>query len=162
MTSPKPPSASHALLVRWMGIPDANIGGYVHGGTVMKLCDEAAGIAAIKHSGRRVVTAGMDRMTFLHPVFVGELLSCSASVNAAWHTSMEVGVRVEAENPHTGEKRHTSTAYLTMVALDEQGRPAPVPGVEPESEAERRRQREAELRRKNRLGEREQILADRS
>jgi acyl-CoA hydrolase len=158
---PKPPQASHALLVRWMGISDANTGGFVHGGTVMKLCDEAAGIAAIKHSGRRVVTAGMDRMTFLHPVFVGELLSCTASVNAAWHTSMEVGVRVEAENPHTGEKRHTSTAYLTMVALDDQGRPAPVPGLEPGSDTERRRQREAELRRRNRLGEREQILAER-
>ena len=73
----KPPSASHALLVRWMGITDANNAGFVHGGTVMKLCDEAAGIAAIKHSGRRAVTAGMDRVTFLHPVFVGELLSCA-------------------------------------------------------------------------------------
>src|SRR5918999_6239569 len=150
---PRQPSDSTSLITRWMGVADANTAGNVHGGTIMRMCDEVAGIAAIKHSGRRVVTAGMDRMTFLHPVFVGELLSCSASVNAAWHTSMEVGVRVEAENPHTGEKRHTSTAYLTMVALDEQGRPAPVPGVEPESEAERRRQREAELRRKNRLGE---------
>jgi acyl-CoA hydrolase len=157
----KPPSASHALLVRWMGITDANNAGFVHGGTVMKLCDEAAGIAAIKHSGRRAVTAGMDRVTFLHPVFVGELLSCAASVNAAWNTSMEIGVRVEAENPHTGEARHTSTAYVTMVALDEDGRPTPVPPVAPASDAERRRQREAELRRRNRLGEREQILAER-
>jgi acyl-CoA hydrolase len=161
MMEAKPPSASHALLVRWMGIPDANTAGFVHGGTVMKLCDEAAGIAAIKHSGRRVVTAGVDRMTFLHPVFVGDLLSCSASVNAAWRTSMEIGVRVESENPRTGEKRHTSTAYLTMVALDEEGRPTPVPGIAPENETERRRQREAELRRRNRLGEREQILAER-
>jgi acyl-CoA hydrolase len=161
MMEAKPPSASHALLVRWMGIPDANTAGFVHGGTVMKLCDEAAGIAAIKHSGRRVVTAGVDRMTFLHPVFVGELLSCSASVNAAWRTSMEIGVRVESENPRTGEKRHTSTAYLTMVALDEDGQPTPVPGIAPEDETERRRQREAELRRRNRLGEREQILTER-
>jgi acyl-CoA hydrolase len=158
---PKPPSASHALLVRWMGITDANNGGFVHGGTVMKLCDEAAGIAAIKHSGRRAVTAGMDRVTFLHPVFVGELLSCAASVNAAWNTSMEIGVRLEAENPLTGESRHTSTAYVTMVALDDDGRPASVPGVAPETDAERRREREAELRRRNRLGERDQILAER-
>jgi acyl-CoA hydrolase len=161
MMSPKAPSASHALLVRWMAITDANNAGFVHGGTVMKLCDEAAGIAAIKHSGRRAVTAGVDRVTFLHPVFVGELLSCAASVNAAWHTSMEIGVRVEAENPHTGETRHTSTAYVTMVALDEDGRPTPVPPVAPETDAERRRQREAELRRRNRLSERDQILAER-
>jgi acyl-CoA hydrolase len=158
---PKPPSESHALLVRWMGIADANTGGFVHGGRVMKLCDEAAGIAAIKHSGCRAVTAAMDRMTFLHPVFVGELLSCSASVNAAWRTSMEVGVRVEAEDPRRGEKRHTSTAYLTMVALDDEGRPTPIPPLEPETDAERRREREAELRRRNRLAEREEILSGR-
>jgi acyl-CoA hydrolase len=157
----KPPSASHALLVRWMGIPDANTAGFVHGGTVMKLCDEAAGIAAIKHSGRRCVTAGIDRVTFLHPVFVGELLSCSAAVNAAWNTSMEVGVRVESQNLQTGETRHTSTAYVTMVALDDDGRPAHVPGIAPETDTERRREREAELRRRNRLAEREQILAER-
>ncbi len=91
-----------------MGITDANSAGFVHGGTVMKLCDEAAGLAAIKHSGRRSVTAAMDRMTFLHPVHVGELLTCSACVNAVWRTSMEVGVRVEAENPFSGEKHHTA------------------------------------------------------
>ena len=108
---------SQATLVRWMGITDANSAGFVHGGTVMKLCDEAAGIVAIKHSRLRVVTAAIDRMTFIHPVHVGELLTCKASVNAVWRTSMEVGVRVEAENPRTGETRHTSTAYLTMVAL---------------------------------------------
>ena len=71
----------------------------------------------------------MDRMTFLEPVKVGELLTCSATVNAAWRTSMEVGVRVEAENPRTGEKRHTSTAYLTMVAVDEEGEPDPGAGA---------------------------------
>jgi acyl-CoA hydrolase len=144
-----------------MGITDANSAGFVHGGTVMKLCDEAAGIAAIKHSRRRVVTAAIDRMTFIHPVHVGELLSCKASVNAVWRTSMEVGVRVEAENPGTGEVRHTSTAYLTMVALDEQGRPMPVPPLAPESAAEERRMREAELRRRNRLSEREELVAGR-
>ena len=153
-------SHSRSLLVRWMGIADANSGGFVHGGTVMRLIDEAAGLAAIKHSGRRVVTAGMDRMTFLTPVFVGELLRCSSSVNAVWRTSMEVGVRVEAENPFTGEVRHTSTAYLTMVALED-GQPIAAPKLVAETEDEQRRQREAELRRANRLAERDQIRAGR-
>jgi acyl-CoA hydrolase len=153
-------SDSSSLLVRWMSIGDANSAGFIHGGTVMRLVDEAAGLAAIKHSGRRVVTAGMDRMTFVTPVFVGELLRCSASVNAVWRSSMEVGVRVEAENPFTGETRHTSTAYLTMVALDE-GRPVTAPKLVAESEAENRRRREAELRRTNRLAERDQILKTR-
>jgi acyl-CoA hydrolase len=129
---------------------------------VMKLCDEAAGIAAIKHCRLRVVTAAIDRMTFLHPVHVGELLTCRASVNAVWRSSMEVGVRVEAENPRTGEARHTSTAYLTMVALDDDGRPTSVPQLVAESADEQRRMREAELRRRNRLSEREQILSGRS
>jgi acyl-CoA hydrolase len=142
-----------------MGIGDANTAGNVHGGAIMKLCDEVAGIAAVRHSGRRVVTAAMDRMTFLHPVFVGNLVTVKASVNAAWRTSMEVGVRVESENVRTGEVEHTSTAYLTMVALDDEGNPAPVPPVAPESPEEERRAREAQLRRDNRLAEREQIRA---
>lgn len=153
-------SHSRSLLVRWMSIGDANSAGFVHGGSVMRLVDEAAGLAAIKHSGRRVVTAGMDRMTFLTPVFVGELLRCSASVNAVWRTSMEVGVRVEAENPYTGEMRHTSTAYLTMVALED-GKPIEAPELIAETDDELRRQREAELRRANRLAERDQIRGDR-
>jgi acyl-CoA hydrolase len=159
---PRPASASGAELIRWMGIEDANLAGLVHGGVVMKMCDEAAAIAAIRHCGQRVVTAGVDRMTFVEPVNVGELLSCSATVNAAWRTSMEVGVRVEAESPRTGERRHTSTAYLTMVALDEKGKPVAVPPLVAETEDEQRRQREAELRRANRLAERDQILADRT
>src|SRR5690242_21883516 len=119
-----------------MGVQDANTAGFVHGGIVMKICDEAAGIAAVRHCGMRVVTAGMDRMTFTEPVNVGELLRCQASVNAVWRTSMEVGVRVEAEDVRTGDVRHTSTAYLTMVALDEQGRPTPVPEAVAESDDE--------------------------
>ena len=157
----KTPSDSRSYLIRWMGIGDANSAGFVHGGLVMKLCDEAAGVAAVRHSGCRVVTAAVDRMTFTAPVNIGELLSCSATVNAVWRTSMEVGVRVDAENPRTGEKRHTSTAYLTMVAIGEDGEPIGVPALAPETEDERRRQREAELRRGNRLAEREQILRHR-
>ena len=99
----------------------------------MKLCDEAAGIAAVKHCRRRVVTAAIDRMAFLHPVHVGQLLTCKATVNAVWRTSMEVGVRVEAENPMTGEVRHTSTAYLTMVVVDEHGEPTEAPPLLAES-----------------------------
>jgi acyl-CoA hydrolase len=103
----------------------------------------------------------MDRMDFLFPIRIGELVTFSATVNAAWRTSMEVGVRVEAENPRTGEIRHTNTAYLTMVALDEDGKPTPVASLVAETPTEARRMREAELRRKNRLAERDQILAAR-
>ena len=141
-----------------MGITDANSAGYVHGGIVMKLCDEAAGLAAIKHSRARVVTAGMDRMTFIEPVAVGQLVTFRAMVNAAWRTSMEVGVRVEAEDVRSRSVRHVSGAYFTMVALDADGRPCAVPALEPESEDELRRQREAQVRRDNRLAEREAIL----
>ena len=159
---PRTVAESRSVLVQWMGPADANAAGFVHGGTVMKLCDEAAATAAIRHSSLRVVTAAVDRMTFLAPVHVGELLTLRSSVNAVWRTSMEVGVRVEAENPRTGECRHTSTAYITMVALDDAGRPTPVPGLVAESEDEQRRQREAELRRANRLAERDQILEERA
>src|SRR5919198_5676464 len=144
-----------------MGITDANSAGFIHGGTVMKLCDEAAGVAAMKHCRRRVVTAAVGSMTFLHPVHIGELLKLTASVNAAWRTSMEIGVRVSSENPRTGEVRHTNSAYLTMVALDDHGRPTAVPPLRPETATEERRAREAELRRRNRLAEREQIRAER-
>ncbi len=157
----RPVADSRSELIRWMNITDANGAGFVHGGVVMRMCDEVAGIAAIRHSGCRVVTAGVDRMTFAETVYVGELLRCIASVNAVWRTSMEVGVRVEAENAVTGEVRHTSTAYLTMVAVDEHGKPMPVPPLEVSDEIERRRQREAETRRRNRLAEREEILRHR-
>ncbi len=149
---------SRSVLVHWMGPTDANSAGFVHGGVVMKLIDEVAGVAAVRHSRCRVVTAGADRLTFLLPIHVGELLTLSASVNAAWSTSMEVGVRVEAENPRTGEVRHTNTAYLTMVAVDDEGRPARVPALHAVTADERRREAEAQLRRSNRLAEREQIV----
>jgi acyl-CoA hydrolase len=149
------------ILVKWMSLLDANNAGQVHGGTVMKLCDEAAGLAAIRHARRPAVTAAVDRVTFLHPVHLGELLTLIASVNAAWRTSMEVGVRVDAENPLTGEQRHTSSAYLTMVAIDEHGRPSPVPPLVAETAIEQRREREAQLRRANRLAERDQIIGAR-
>ena len=145
-----------------MGIADANNAGNVHGGLIMHMCDEVAGIAAVRHSGSRVVTVGMDRMTFDEPVYVGQLVTVKATVNAAWRTSMEVGVRVESENVRTGEVVHTSTAYLTMVALDEDGKPNPVPPVAPETPDETRRAREAQLRRDTRLAERQRIEEERT
>jgi acyl-CoA hydrolase len=101
-------------------------------------------------------------MTFLVPISIGELVTFSASVNAVWRTSMEVGVRVSAENPLTGDVRHTNSAYLTMVALGEDGRPTPAPALLTETADEDRRGREAQLRRANRLAERAQILAHRT
>jgi acyl-CoA hydrolase len=159
---PKPVSESHSQLARWMSLVDANSAGNVHGGTVMKLVDEAAGLAAVKHSRQRVVTAGMDRMTFIIPIHVAELVTFTASVNAVWRTSMEVGVRVETENPRIGEIHHASTAYLTMVAVDERGNPAQVPPLVATTPDQQRRMREAELRGANRLAEREQILRSRA
>jgi acyl-CoA hydrolase len=144
-----------------MGVGEANTAGNVHGGVIMHMCDEVAGIAAIRHSGCRVVTAGMDRMTFLHPVSVGDLVTVKASVNAVWRTSMEVGVRVESENVRTGAVLHTSSAYLTMVALDDEGRPMPVTPLDPQTPEEERRRRDAELRRDSRLRERDQITRER-
>src|SRR5271155_2683403 len=123
----RPAADSHAALAHWMGPLDANGAGFVHGGTVMKLCDEAAGLAAVKHCRQRVVTASMDRMTFVVPIHVSELVTFQASVNAVWQTSMEVGVRVDTENPRTGERRHSNSAYLAKVAVDEQGNPMAVP-----------------------------------
>ena len=140
-----------------MGIQDANAAGNVHGGTIMKMVDEVAGVAAVRHCASRVVTAALDRMTFTQPVYVGQLVTVRATVNAAWNTSMEIGVRVESENVRTGDKTHTSTAYLTMVALTDEGEPKPVPKIAPETDEEQRRQREAQLRRDNRLRERDEI-----
>jgi acyl-CoA hydrolase len=100
----------------------------------------------------------MDRMTFIDPVHVGQLVTFLATVNAAWRTSMEVGVRVESEHVRTREVAHTSSTYLTMVALDDRGQPMPVPPLAPETPDERRREHEAQLRRDNRLAEREAIL----
>jgi acyl-CoA hydrolase len=155
--APKPPSASEVVLSRQMEIPDANLAGNVHGGTVMKMVDTAAGLAAAKHCGGLAVTAAMDEMSFLEPVYVGDVLTVKAMVNEAFSTSMEVGVRVEAENVTSGRRVHTSSAYLVFVALDEHGNPRPVPPVVGETEGERRRQREAKLRRAARLARKRAI-----
>jgi len=134
---------------------DANPSGNVHGGVIMKHVDTAGGVAAIRHARMNAVTASIDRLDFHNPVYVGDLLILKASVNLVGRTSMEVGVRVEAENLHTGEVRHTASAYLTYVALGKSGVPAEVPSLILATDEDRRRNCEAQIRRENRLKERE-------
>lgn len=158
---PKRVAESQTTLVQLMEITHANIAGIVHGGEVMKLVDTAAGIAAIKHAGGMCVTAAIDEMSFLYPVHVGDLVTVRASVNDVGTTSLEVGVRVEVEDVITGERRHTSSAYLVYVALDEDGKPRAVPPLVAETPVEKRRQREAKIRRRTRLAHREAIASHR-
>jgi acyl-CoA hydrolase len=145
-------------LIRQMDLSDANLLGNVHGGEVMKFVDTAGGLAAMKHCGGPVVTVAMDEMTFLEPVFVGDVVTVKAMVNDTGRTSLEVGVRVEADNFVTGRHVHTSSAYLVYVALDNEGRPRPVPPVAPDDQDQARRQREAKLRREARLARKRTIL----
>ncbi len=130
---------------------DANFQGNVHGGTIMKLVDETAGAVATIHARRACVTASMDRMDFYEPVYIGNLLILKASVNYAGHTSMELGVRIEARDLMTGKITHTGSSYLTFVALDEKGRPSPVPDLILENDVDRRRHAEAKERKARRL-----------
>jgi len=129
----------------------ANHLGNVHGGVILGMLDRVGAVSAIRHSQRICVTASVDRVDFRQPIHLGELVTMYSSVNYAHRTSVEVGVRVEAENLLTGERRHTNTCYLTFVAVDEAGRPVPVPSVVPETEDEKRRYREAEARRAQRV-----------
>jgi len=132
---------------------DANLAGIMHGGVVMKHIDDAAGVVAIKHTGSNVVTASIDRLDFHNPVFIGNLLTVKACINMVGKTSMEIGVRVEAEDIISQTVRHTASAYLTFVALDENNRPAPVPPIKMTTDDEKRRNREAINRRQVRLAE---------
>jgi len=144
---------SSVIMAQQMNPQDANPAGNVHGGVIMKLIDTAAGAVAIRHARSNAVTASIDRLDFFHPVFVGDFVTLRASLNFVGRTSMEVGVRVESENLLTGERRHTSTAYLTYVALDGRGQPLPLPPMILETEEEKRRNREAKVRRETRLAE---------
>jgi len=139
----KPVSASRFVMAQMMTPLDANVAGNVHGGNIMKLADSASGVVAIRHSGRNCVTATVDRFEFHAPVFVGNLVTLYASLNGVGRTSMEVGVRVEAEDLRTGKKTHTNTSYFVMVALDDAGRPVEVPPLILETEEDRRRNGEA-------------------
>ena len=147
-----------------MTVLDTNLLGTVHGGVVMKLVDDVAGVVAQRHSGGAAVTASMDEMAFLAPVRVGDLVHAEAQVNWSGTTSMEVGVRVLAEPwDRAGvEPVRVATAYLVFVAVDGQGRPRPVPPVLPETAEDRRRVEEAEIRRTHRLARREAILRSRA
>ena len=130
----------------------ANPAGTVFGGEMLAQCDEAAGIAASRHARSRVATAKVDAMEFLEPAYIGDVLTCKAAVNAVFGSSMEVGVRVEAENTLTGEVRHTNSAYFVMVALDEDAKPTDVRDIEVSGEDAERRRREAEERHRARRG----------
>jgi acyl-CoA hydrolase len=161
---PRPVAASRCTLSRIMTLLDANLHGNIHGGVIMKLVDDAAGVVAARHSGGRAVTAAMDEMVFLVPVHVGDLVHAHAQVNWAGRTSMEIGVRVEAERwDEVGDALHTSTAYLVYVGLDAEGRPRDVPPVvlDPDDPKGQRRFREAEIRRTHRLARRAAILQSR-
>ncbi|OGP80689.1 MAG: acyl-CoA thioesterase [Deltaproteobacteria bacterium RBG_16_64_85] len=145
-SEPKPVSASRLVLAQVMTPLDANVSGNVHGGNIMKLADTAAGVVAIRHSGRNCVTATVDRFDFHAPVYVGNLVTLKASLNYVGRTSMEIGVRVEAEDLRTGRRTHTNSCYITMVALDADGKPAEVPRLLLETDEDRRRHEKATLR----------------
>jgi acyl-CoA hydrolase len=143
-------SVSQMTTVRLMMPTDGNILGNVFGGAIMRYMDEVAGIVAFHHARKNVVTASIDRMDFYAPVYIGNLLVLKAAVNYVGKTSMEVGVRIEAEDPLTGATAHTGSCYLTFVALDGNGKPSPVEPVIPITAAQKRRFREALARRKMR------------
>lgn len=130
---------------------DANPMGNVHGGTILKQVDTAAGVTALRHARMNTVTASIDRMDFYNPVYVGNLLTLKASVNFVGKTSMEIGVRIEAENLTTGKITHTGSCYLTYVAIDQDGTPSEVPELIPETLEEKRRWEAGKKRREERL-----------
>ena len=147
----KPVSASKTITTQTMLPSDANPYGNVHGGEIMKLIDACAGAAATRHARGRVVTAYVDSLSFLAPVYVGNLVTAKASVNHVGKTSMEVGVRVESEDLLTGKVSHVSSAYLVFVGIDEKGRAVTLPPIIAETDEEKRRMRAAEQRRAARL-----------
>lgn len=133
---------------------DANVLGHVFGGAILSMMDKTAAVAAIRHARSTCVTVSVDRVDFREPIHVGDLVTMKASVNYVGRTSMEVGVRVEAEDLISGSRRHTNSCYVTFVAVDRNGRPIEVPLVVPETEAEQRRYEAAIERRRRRLEER--------
>jgi len=155
----KPVSASATVLATLVEPSQTNPMGNIHGGTIMKLADQAGAAAAIRHAGRICVTASIDSLDFLNPVHVGDLETLKSSVNYVHRTSMEVGVRIEAENMMTGAVKHVASAYLIFVALDEHCRPTPIAPVIPQTEAEQLRYRQGQLRYKQRQENRAQHRA---
>ena len=148
---PKRIRASQTVISQLMQLTDANPVGNVHGGAIMRLVDEVAGIAAVRHAGRPVVTMAIDSMAFYSPIFVGNLVTVKASLNYVGRTSMEVGVRVEAEDVLSGQITHTNSAYLVYVAVDENRQPVEVPPLIAETPEEQRRMAEGRQRQEERL-----------
>ena len=151
--SSHPVQDSHSVMSELMMPHMANNHGNVFGGVILSLVDRVGAVAATRHARQPCVTVSMDRVEFLEPIHLGELVTAKASVNFVGRTSMEVGVRVEAENMITGQRRHTNSCHVTYVAIDDNGRPVPVAKVTPESDAEMRRYERAEARRTRRLEE---------
>ena len=147
----KPISASRITLSQLMHPEHANLLGNVHGGWIMKLVDEAGALACMRHAQRKVVTVAIDSMVFRQPIRIGDLIILNAEVSYAGRTSMEAEVHVSAENPVTGERTYTNTAYLVYVALDDEGRPTTVPPLKAETEDEKRRMEKAKERQERRL-----------
>jgi uncharacterized protein (TIGR00369 family) len=156
----KPVAASRVTLSQLMQPEHANLRGDVHGGWIMKLVDEAGALAAMRHAQARVVTVAIDQMRFHEPIRIGDLVTLHAEVTYVGRTSLETRVQVISENPVTGQTTHTNTAYLVYVALDEAGRPVPVPPLLPETEAERRRLRAGGERQAYRLAQRQREKED--
>ncbi|MCZ6760476.1 MAG: acyl-CoA thioesterase [Gemmatimonadetes bacterium] len=150
----KPVRESHATMSELMMPHMANNHGTVFGGVILSLVDRVAGVAAVRHSRSPCVTASFDQVDFNEPIYLGELVVANASVNFVGKTSMEVGVRIDAEDLITGKKRHTNSCYVTFVSVDDEGKPRVAPPIVPESEAEVRRYEAAKQRRQRRLGER--------
>ena len=159
----RPPSYARVSLALMTHSAEANLLGNVHGGEIMKLADSTAGAVASRHSGGPAVTAQMDEMAFLHPVHVGDIVRTSAQVNWVGRSSMEIGVRVEAQpwNDASDAPRHVASAYFVFVAVDGAGRPRSVPALAPETPEEERRMREAEIRREHRLARKNAIESGR-
>jgi acyl-CoA hydrolase len=151
---PRHPSESETVMSELMMPQHANTMGNVFGGVILSLVDRVGAVCAIRHARCQCVTVSVDKVDFREPIHVGELITAYARVNFAGHTSMEVGVRVVAENVLSGEKRHTNACYVTYVALDENGQPAEVPPIVPQTPDEKRRYDRAAKRRANRVMER--------
>ncbi|MCC6263075.1 MAG: acyl-CoA thioesterase [Bryobacterales bacterium] len=160
--TPRPVRESHAILAELALPSDANNWGFLLGGKLMHLVDVCGALAAMKHARCPVVTASADSINFMHPVYMNQLITLQSSVNRVFKTSMEVGVRVVVEDVMTGERRHTTSAYLTFVAIDENGKPVPVAPVLPETEEEKRRYEEAGVRREYRLARRSRLKRESS
>lgn len=157
----KPVSESSIEVTHLVLPPDTNALGTIFGGRIMEWADLAASIVAMRHTRQACVTASMDALHFIAPIHLGDIVVLKAAINYTHTTSLEIGVRVESENPKTGIRSHAASAYLTFVAIDAQGKPIPVPAIIAESETEKRRLLEAQMRRQDRLTHRQGIQAAR-